>query len=226
MNLQEGLEAYATGRLSSVLILPYNLSRTLQEVIFKLPQDVSLIAGFTTANMYVCYDVTNVQAYASTTTILLVVLLPLRAADRVMTLFRSVPLPAYSDVLGRHIQIEPEAPYLAVAENGQYYSLLTTADLQQCKQGLFAICKTTFPFIHKIRESGSSALYFGQAEFSHRNCRELILNENVNPVWLQAKGVYPFWIYSHPSPTMANKRCTVNGTTHCQFFAEAFICYR
>jgi hypothetical protein len=198
MSLQEGLETSATGRLSSVLIPPHNLSNILKEVILKLPPDVSLVAGFTIENMYVYYDVATVQAYATTTANRLVVRLPLRGADRVMILFRSVPLPAYSNVLGRHIQIEPEAPYLAVTENGQYYSLLTTADLQECRRDLFAICEATFPFIHKTRASCSSTLYFGQAEFAHKNCRKLILHESFNPVWLLAKGINPFWIYSSP----------------------------
>jgi hypothetical protein len=87
-----------------------------------------------------------------------------------MILFRSVPLFTYSDVLARHIQIEPEAPYIAVTENGQYYSLLMTANLQQCQQGLFAICEATFPFIHKTRASCSAALYFGQTEVAHTTC--------------------------------------------------------
>jgi hypothetical protein len=92
MRLQEGLDTSATGRLSSVLIPPHNLSKILQDVMLKLPQDVSLIAGFTIENMYVYYEVAKVQAYANTTAIRLVVRLPLRGADRVMTLFRSVPL--------------------------------------------------------------------------------------------------------------------------------------
>ncbi|PNF31400.1 hypothetical protein B7P43_G04086, partial [Cryptotermes secundus] len=240
MRLQEGLETSATGRLSSVLIPPHNLSMILQQVILKLPQDVSLIAGFTIDNMYIYYEVAKVQAYATTTAIRLVVRIPLRGADRVMTLFRSVPLPAYSEVLKRHVQIEPETLYLAVTENGQYYSLLTTADLQRCKLGIFAICEATFPFIHKTRASCSSALYFGQAELAHDLCRKHILNENFNPAWLQAKGPHPFWIYSLPSPTVVTKKCKVNGTTqssnlelshtgtltedtHCQFYSEAFV---
>jgi hypothetical protein len=81
-----------------------------------------------------------------------------------------------------------------VTENGQYYSLLTTAELQQCKQGLFAICEATFPFIHKTRALCSSALYFGQTEVAHATCRKFILNENFSPVWLVAKGVHPFCI--------------------------------
>jgi hypothetical protein len=81
MHLQEGLETSATGRLSSVLIPPHNLSSILQQVILKLPQDVSLIAGFTIENMYIYYEVAKVQAYATTTAIRLVVRIPLRGAD-------------------------------------------------------------------------------------------------------------------------------------------------
>jgi hypothetical protein len=127
-----------------------------------------------------------------------------------------------------------------VTENGQYYSLLTTADLQKCQLGLFAICEATFPFIHKTRASCSSALYFGQAEFAHQNCRKFILQENFNPVWLHVKGIHPFWIYSLPSTIVVTKSCKINGTTqgstlklshtgtltedtHCQFYSEAFV---
>jgi hypothetical protein len=240
VQLQEGLEISAAGRLSSVLIPPHNLSKILQEVTLRLPQDASLIAGFNVENMYVYYEVASVQAYATATAIRLIVRIPLRGADRVMALFKSVPLPTYSDVLGRHIQIEPEASYLAVTENRQYYSLLTMADLQQCKKGSVTICEATFPFIHQNQATCTSALYFGQAEFAHRLCRKFILNEKFTPVWLQAKGVQPFWIYSLPSPMVVTKKCTVNGTTrsftielsrtgilrediNCQFYSEAFI---
>jgi hypothetical protein len=57
MRLQEGLETSATGRLFSILIPPHNLSKILEEVILKLSQDVSLIAGFIIENMYIYYDV-------------------------------------------------------------------------------------------------------------------------------------------------------------------------
>jgi hypothetical protein len=127
--LQEGLETSATGRLSLVLIPPHNLSKSLQEVTLRLPQHVSLTAASNVETMYVYYELATMQAYA-TTAIRLVVSIPLRRTDRVMNLFKSAPLPTYSEVLGRHIQIEPEIPYLAVTENRQYCSLLTSADLQ------------------------------------------------------------------------------------------------
>jgi hypothetical protein len=132
LRLQEGLEVSSTGRLSSVLIPPHNLSRILQEVMLKLPQDVSLIAGFTIENMYIYYDVAKVQAYATSTAIRLVVRIPLRGADRVMVLFRSVPLPVYSEELHRYIQIKPQTSHIAITENGQFYLFLSLADLQKC----------------------------------------------------------------------------------------------
>jgi hypothetical protein len=213
IQLQGGLEISAAGRLSSVLIHPHNLSKILQEVTLRLPQDISLIAGFNVENMYVYYEVATVQAYATATAIRLIVRIPLRGSNRIMTLFKCVPLPTYSDVLGRHIQIEPETPYLAVTDNRQYYSLLTTADLQQCKKGSVTVCEATFPFIHKNQATCTSALYFGQIDLPHKFCRKFILNEKFNPVWLQAKGFHPFWIYSLPSPIIVTKKCKVNGTT-------------
>lgn len=99
VQLQGGMETSATGRLSSVLIPPHNLSKFLQEVALWLPPDASLLAGSSMENMYLYYDVATVQAYAKTSAIRLVVRIPLRGADRVMTLFRSSPLPTYSKIL-------------------------------------------------------------------------------------------------------------------------------
>jgi hypothetical protein len=62
---QGGLEISAAGKLSSVLIPPHNLSKILQEVTLRLPQDVSLIAGFNVENLYVYIEVASVQAYAT-----------------------------------------------------------------------------------------------------------------------------------------------------------------
>jgi hypothetical protein len=81
VQLQQGLETNATGRLSSVLIPPYNLSKILQEVTLRLPH-VSLIAASDIDNMYVYYNVAAVQAYATPTAIRLAVSFPLRGPIR------------------------------------------------------------------------------------------------------------------------------------------------
>jgi hypothetical protein len=60
------------------------------------------------------------------------------------------------------------------------------------------------------------------------------------PVWLQAKGLHSFWIYSLPSPTVVTKKCKFNGITqsstlelyhtgtltedaYCQFYSKALV---
>jgi hypothetical protein len=80
IQVQGGLEISNTGRLSSVLIPPHNLSKILEEVTLRLPQDVSLIAGSNIENMYVYYEVATLQAYATMTAIRLIVRIPLRGA--------------------------------------------------------------------------------------------------------------------------------------------------
>jgi hypothetical protein len=129
-----------------------------------------------------------------------------------------------------------DAPTIAQA-------LVMTADLQHCKKGPVTICEATFPFIHKNQATCTSALYFGQTDFAHKFCRKLILTGKFNPVWIQAKGSHPFWIYSLPSSIIVTKTCKMNDTTHssnmelshtgivkedinCQFYSETFICCR
>jgi hypothetical protein len=67
IKVQEGLETSATGRLSLVLIPPHNLSKIVQEITLRLPQDVSLIASSNTGDTYVHYEVATVKAYVTTT---------------------------------------------------------------------------------------------------------------------------------------------------------------
>jgi hypothetical protein len=102
--LHEGIDVSSSGRLSSVLVPPHNLSVILQQVVLKLLRDISLITGMEVNNMHAYYDVARVPAYSTTGSIRLVVRIPLRGSDRVMILYRAESLPTYS-VLKRPIQI-------------------------------------------------------------------------------------------------------------------------
>jgi hypothetical protein len=105
MQLHEGLDVTSSGRLSSVLIPPNNLSALLQQIALRLPRDVSFITSTDIDNMHVYYDVARVQAYATVGAIRLVVRIPLRGADRIMTLYRVEPLPTFSTLIKRPMQI-------------------------------------------------------------------------------------------------------------------------
>jgi hypothetical protein len=238
--LHEGLDVTSSGRLSSVLIPPNNLSALLQQIALRLPRDVSFITNTDIDNMYVYYDVACVQAYATAGAIRFIVRIPLRGADCIMTLYRVEPLPTFYTLIKRPIQIETETTYFAVTENRQYYALLKEVDVEKCEHGLITICEANFPLIHKRVPSCMSALYFGQINVAYTLCRKLILQENFKPVWIYAKNKNAFWVYSLPAPTRVTKTCKVNGTTksndmmltgagilqentNCQYFSEAFI---
>jgi hypothetical protein len=149
IKIRQGLDVTYRGKLSAALLPPHNLSLLLQKVALKLPTDVALLAGIRLEDMFVYYQVARVQAYATPSEIRLVIRLPQRGTDRVMNLYRTESLPNYEPLLRRHLQITPETRYMAVSESRQYYSLLTTADLNKCQQGLFTICESDFPLYHK-----------------------------------------------------------------------------
>jgi hypothetical protein len=99
IQLHEGIDVNSSGRLSSVLVPPNNLSALLKQITLKLPRDVSLITSTDEDSMCIYYDVACVQAYATIGAIRLVVRIPSRGADRVRALYRVEPLPTYSTMI-------------------------------------------------------------------------------------------------------------------------------
>jgi hypothetical protein len=67
LQLQESLDVTSNGKLSSVLISPYNLSNILQQVSLQLPAGLSMLTGLTVEEMYVYYTVAMVHTVATST---------------------------------------------------------------------------------------------------------------------------------------------------------------
>ena len=82
LQLQESLDVTSNGKLSSVLINPYNLSNILQQVSLQLPAGLFMLTGSTVEEMYVYYTVAAVHAVATSTSIRLLIDIPLKAVDR------------------------------------------------------------------------------------------------------------------------------------------------
>jgi hypothetical protein len=146
----------------------------------------------------------------------------------------------YEPLLGRHVQIIPEKMYVAVTESRQYYSVLTSPDVQNCEQGMFTICESEFPFYHKVTPSCLGALYFGKHELAYEHSNKVILRKDFKPVWIHQNGVPNFWVYSLPVPTKITQTCNVKRVTKtfdkekrgtgilyeeekCQVFSENFL---
>jgi hypothetical protein len=78
-----------------VLISPHNPSKILQK------SSPTVLAGVNMGIMYLYYGVATVQAYATSTAIRLETCSPLREKDRIISSFKSMPMPIYSEALGR-----------------------------------------------------------------------------------------------------------------------------
>jgi len=62
--IQESLEVTSVGKLSSVLISPYNLSDILQQVSLHVPARLTMLTGLTVEEMYVYCTVAAVYVFA------------------------------------------------------------------------------------------------------------------------------------------------------------------
>ena len=62
--IQESLDATSVGKLSSVLISPYNLSDTLQQESLHVPSGLTMLTGLTVEEIYVHCTVAAVYAVA------------------------------------------------------------------------------------------------------------------------------------------------------------------
>jgi hypothetical protein len=120
ITIRQGLDVTSTGKLAAELLPAHNMSLILQQVALRFPTDVSLLAGTSIEDMFIYYEVANVQSYASSSEIRLVISLPLSGTDRVMNLYRTETLPIYEQLLKRNVQIQPQTMYMAVSESRQY----------------------------------------------------------------------------------------------------------
>jgi hypothetical protein len=103
------------GKLSSVLINPYNLSDIFQQVSLQLPTGLSMLTGLTVEDMYVHYAVATVHAVATSTSIGLLIDIPLKATDRYFELYQVHSLPFFHKGINKFVMIDEMFTYLAVA---------------------------------------------------------------------------------------------------------------
>jgi len=123
MQLQESLDVTSVGKLSSVLISPYNLSTILPQVSMQLPARLSILTGLTVEEMYVYYAVATVHVVATSKSIRLFTDIPLKAADRYFGLYQVHSLPFFHKGINKFVMVDEVFSYLAVAENRQFFTL-------------------------------------------------------------------------------------------------------
>jgi hypothetical protein len=99
IQLQESLDITSMGKLSSVLINPYNLSVILQQVSLQVPAGLSTLTGLTLEEMYVYYTVTKVYALATSKSIRFLLIYHLRLLINTLSCTKSIPYPSSTRAL-------------------------------------------------------------------------------------------------------------------------------
>jgi len=206
IQLQESLDVTSLGQLSSVLINPYNLSVILQQVSLQLPAGLSMLTGLAVEDMYVYYTIATVHAVAETRNIRLLVDIPLKATDRYFELYQVHSLPFFHEGIGKFIMIDEAFTYLAVAENRQFFALMTPYMLSKRTQGTYTVCPSDMVLRSAVKPSCLTALFLGKADVVLLQCKRVILDGTFEPVWIRSPDT-SYWIYSLSSPQQVTVQC-------------------
>ena len=182
-----------------MLINPYNLSDILQQVSLQLPTGLFMLTGLTVEEMYVYYTVAAVHAVATSTSIRLLIDIPLKAVDRYFELYKVHPLPFFHKGVGKYLMVDEPFTYLAVAENKQFFAILTPYMLSKCVQNLYTICPSDLVLRTAGEQNCLNALFLGKEDIVRLKCRRIILDEPFEPYWFRSPDS-SYWIYSLSTP--------------------------
>ena len=205
IQLQESLDLTSVGKLSSTLINPYNLSGLLQQVSLHLPKGTSMLTGLSIEDMYIYYAVATVHATATSRSIRLFIDLPLRAADRSFTLYQTHSLPFFHKGINQFIMIDEPFMYLAVADDRQFFTILTTEMLAKCTTDFYTICPSNMVLRKSSKENCLIALFTGKTEVAMRKCKRTLLKE-FEPIWIRSPDA-KYWVYSLEKSTHITLKC-------------------
>jgi hypothetical protein len=160
--------------------------------------------------MYVYYTVAEVHAVATYTSIRLFIDIPLKAVDRYFELYQVHSLPFFHKGIGRFVIIDEAFTYLAVAEDGQFFAMLTPHMLSKCTQNVYTVCPSDMVLRTAGEQNCLIALFLGKMDTVFTKCKRLILNETFEPVWIRSPD-FNYWIYSLSSLQRVTIQCRVTG---------------
>jgi len=209
--MQESLDVTSNGKLTSVLINPYNLSEILQQVSLQLPAGLSMLTGLTVEDMYVYYAIATVHAVATSESIRLFIDIPLKAADRYFELYQVHSLPFFHKEIGKYIMIDEAFTYLAVAESRQFFAVIPTHVLSKCTQDLYTVCPADMMLKSAGEPNCLTALFLGKTEVAFTKCKGLVLYEHFEPIWIRSPD-FSYWTYSLSAPQRITVQCQKIGS--------------
>jgi hypothetical protein len=96
-----------------------------------------MLSGLTAEEMYVYYTIATVYAVATSKSIRLFIDIPLKAADRYFELYQLHSFPFFHMGINKSIMVDEPFPYIAVAENRQFFAMVTPHMLAKCDRYIY-----------------------------------------------------------------------------------------
>jgi hypothetical protein len=97
-----------------------------------------MLTGLLVEDMYVYYTMSTVHAVATSTSIKLVIKIPLKATDRYFVLYQVHSLPFFNKKIGKYMMIDETFTYLAVSKSRQFFAIMTP-HMSKCARNLYTV---------------------------------------------------------------------------------------
>jgi len=169
-----------------------------------------MLTGLTDEDMYVYYTVAKVHAVATSTSIRLFIDIPLKAVDRYFQLYQVYSFLFFHKGIGQFVVIDETFTYLAVAENRQFFAVMTPYMLSKCTRNLYTVCPSDVILKTAGEQNCLIALFLGKMDIVLKKCKRLVLHEPFEPIWIRSPDS-SYWVYSLNVPQQVTIQCRTAG---------------
>lgn len=221
---QTAVEAAGRGQLTTDIINPNYLSKLLSQVqqeLRHLNNSLTLPFDLSNEEIYWYYQAAAVKIGVSQEDFLYAITIPLLDRDTIFDLYRLHALPVYDSELNVWMQWGHLHEYIAVDQSLSTYILLDEPDLNQCTDGIPAICTIKTPMYTSSRPACEFSLLNG----SMVHCERTIVRQR-EPTF---RYVGSHWAYSISGQLNFTVRCPGEGektvtVTHCGLLHDHANC--
>ena len=108
--------------------------------------------------------------------------------------------------INRYVMVDEPFSYVAVAENRQFFAVMTPHMLASCIRDVCTVCPSDSVLRTPSEPNCLVALFLGKVDVTTHLRKRLILEDNFEPVWIRSPDSQ-YRIYSLSNPTQVTVQC-------------------
>jgi hypothetical protein len=108
------------------------------------------------------------------------------------------------------VVIDETFTYLAMAENRQFFAVMTPYMLSKCTRNLYTVCPSDVILRTAGEQNCLIALFLGKMDILPKKCKRLVLHEPFEPIWIRSPDS-SYWVYSLNAPQQITVQCRTAG---------------